>query len=1497
MTDAFVPLNSSVCTLEDGDYLLQGTMNATGRYTSDGSSSFIRTLSHTTLVGSGEFTVDTTEELDSYGTINGTFSSASGEGIFSGPMVQPGTFHVVDAVPGMYDLTVVFEDGTRIELDDGFSIPLIGSSQKSKVEIAGGSISGLLVDTSGEPVEGAVMLLDNESTASDATLDCGETRTAPCLIVPDEHGAFEFGPIIPGNYTAQIDIDADGFPEISEFYVFDSDFDVAFEFPSPVPDTSDLTFRLLQDGTNVPDLNVTMHLKNGTGEPITALFDNDSNSYMAELAHGVWILNHTLSEEMQVWEQIEIGDEDIVADYEFHISHLIVGTVYYDEDIESQVDEPSEGKVLDHITVEFHWGDFSTTTDTNGSGDFSIILPEDAVVDATVQLAGAQLNLVVGTRFTVTEDGPMVDSELFDNLTMIARPGYTVEGHVNINRPDHPYHSLYGGWEPVTATADNTETDVRWHGQVEPSGMFLMVLPEGNWTFNLDAEWLSPMPADLYVDGKNDTIDVMVYPSNSTVTIDFFLDLSRDNNASNGTAVTYPFTIVSTDSTDAPYEVLANGSEWVSEGVAELSLEPGSYRIDVETSDAAAGDPFGTRIMTGEPVFDIGLNGDSVERSIGFDPEWRINITFTNESGGLLEEQLVRLTNAESGWMISHFTDSEGRWTAHVPEGEWIVAIDSFETSPGVEEILRDLISVSADTSSEDLIFSTGEVARFTIKLYEDYSGEVLAGISLDLSSEDGLGSIHLDSTHLSGEVQVAVAPGNWNVELNLTDEGKRWTVDSTNESSFSITAGDNPLLNLTASKLAELSGTVFWDFNDDNASDVGEGVANVTVHLSSDDVNMSLVTDASGDWSVYVPAGSYWAVQTEIGGFSAVNLSVHVSGVPNSVDIELTAGAVDVGGVISYIDGDQFASIADNIVLELIPIEGLVRERVTPDKVLVDGVWLGNWSAEVEPGDWILRATYEDENLIAMGLVEADVAVGGSLELELTSGGWLTLETEWLDYDGVPHTLADLDVEGADIVNEIELILNIGAGMKWVAPVNEDGVLEILLLVGVIDASSEFEVIQRNLTMEYSGGQGVTIRAGQESPPTVLSHVRLVNHEITMTTLNSTGNDSSHDGGVNDVMAIANSDGGFDSLEFIVRVDYEGHEPLDSFSVFGSVAGTDSNDWLVEFHNGSEDWNVTTAFDMGLDNTLNFSNLNVRVTPANQSIAHSFEGGHGVTMTITTFDGYLEDHTFTVRIPQIHGFALTEPMDETYGIQPGEALNVGIKFTNTGNGDERFEFEFDDTELPEGWERTGATSHTIGAFVSSTHTMTVVAPANASQEDFTIYVSVRDKANGTYPDIEIHVQTSQPALRIDSHQLYGGGIDLVSGQSALYYVSVTNSGLIDASMVQLNGTLCSDVNCNSALPVNGTDIEDIPASSTVTFEILLDLSDIDPATYYVQFEINAAASGSVEEYDSQQVKVRSTPIEETTDWISWLLGGLLLVALLLLTRSGGGRRRSSAPF
>ena len=366
--------------------------------------------------------------------------------------------------------------------------------------------------------------------------------------------------------------------------------------------------------------------------------------------------------------------------------------------------------------------------------------------------------------------------------------------------------------------------------------------------------------------------------------------------------------------------------------------------------------------------------------------------------------------------------------------------------------------------------------------------------------------------------------------------------------------------------------------------------------------------------------------------------------------------------------------------------------------------------------------------------------------------------------------------------------------------------------------------------------------------------------------------------------------------MEFILGIEYLGHEPFDAFSIIGGTAGTDASDWLVEFNNGSGEWNSTGYFDMGLENTMNFSNLNVRVTPANQSVAHSLEEGHSITLTIASQDGHMHVHTLTVRIPQIHNFELWGEIDEAYGIQPGESINIGIMIANTGNGDDRFEFEFDDSELPDGWIRSGSIAHSLPAFIEATHTVIVSAPANASEEDFNIYLTVRDKANNTYPEIEIHIQTSMPELSIESHQRYEGG-DPVSGQVELYSVVVRNDGLIDAQMVQLNGTLCTDLNCNDPpTGVTGTDTRDVPAGSEVVFEIALDLTSTDPKTHYIQLELNNSGFDSVEDYDSFQVKIRSPAIEDTTDWIGWLLGALLVVALLLLTR-GGGRRRSSAPF
>ncbi|GIT41679.1 MAG: hypothetical protein Ct9H300mP10_06890 [Methanobacteriota archaeon] len=69
---------------------------------------------------------------------------------------------------------------------------------------------------------------------------------------------------------------------------------------------------------------------------------------------------------------------------------------------------------------------------------------------------------------------------------------------------------------------------------------------------------------------------------------------------------------------------------------------------------------------------------------------------------------------------------------------------------------------------------------------------------------------------------------------------------------------------------------------------------------------------------------------------------------------------------------------------------------------------------------------------------------------------------------------------------------------------------------------------------------------------------------------------------------------------------------------------------------------------------------------------------------------------------------------------------------------------------------------------------MIVSAPANASDEDFRIYVSVRDKANNTYPEIEIHIQTSMPELSIESTSSTEGGIRSLGRSSSTRWSSGT---------------------------------------------------------------------------------------------------------------------------
>ncbi|DAC65444.1 MAG TPA: hypothetical protein D7I04_00080, partial [Candidatus Poseidoniales archaeon] len=1010
--------------------------------------------------------------------------------------------------------------------------------------------------------------------------------------------------------------------------IFDANTASSFVFPSPVPNTSDLTFQLLRDGDDgnsefVNDLDLILNQKNGSGTPVTPVFNNMTNEYYVELTPGTWILNYTLSETEQLWEEIEVGDNDFSSVYEFYTSQVVTGTLYYNENIDENLVD--ENKTLEFVPIVFYWDDFSTTVETSSNGTFSLVLPQGTLVDAVTQL-GTNLKLVNGTQFTVNSD--------MEDIVMVARPGQSITGIISINRADNYYNSDVGGWESATVVAESLDYDVKWRAQTNDGGTFEMVLPKGNWEFSVISEDFTSGTNTTNVDNNNDTVEIIIYPVDSILSVDFFLDNSGDNNISNGTPVNYDFTLISLIN-GLDYQIDIDNSSWDGTGHADVSVEPGIYRISVEISDVNQGDLFGTRIMTGDVDFQVGMDSSTIQRSIGFDPEWRVSMTFTNESGGPLSEQLVRLTNVENGWILSRTTDINGSVVDFIAQGDWIVTTET--VNDGVKEGLRTLITSSSDITSEELQMSTTQLSEVSFTLTEDDSGSALSGISLSLESADGLGAFSIEATNSTGFASNDLVTGNWVVSLNYTEDGKRWIVD---DYSLAVVPGSDNHYNLTANLFVALTGNVFWDLNDNNASNIGEGISEVNMEFSNDLLPLIPIdSDDNGDWELFVPANTIWSINTSYDGFENVQESVSVSNVSNEVLLELTAGLVDVSGNISYDLGISSIPLED-IIVSIIPTAGLVREAVEPVLNSSDGVWSGEWSAQLEPGLWIVSASVPNQDLVIMGLLDVDVVDGGTLEMELTRGGLLDVTTEWLDYDGISRNIGE--------INDSNVVIDIGFGMKWIQVVDETGTLSLLLPNGNVQFSGDFDVEQRGISMEYMAGLGVDIYSGQESPILNLLYNRISNHDISIQTLNLTSGDDSYVGSMSDVNLVENETDGFVPVEFTLEVEYLGHESYDLYTVGGAISGSDGSDWTLEFNNGSGDWNTSTQFEVGLDNSLMFNDLNIRVTPANQSVAHSFDDGHMVTIIVSTQDGYQETHELIVRVPQIHGF-VSNPMEEVY--------------------------------------------------------------------------------------------------------------------------------------------------------------------------------------------------------------------------------------------------------
>ena len=181
---------------------------------------------------------------------------------------------------------------------------------------------------------------------------------------------------------------------------------------------------------------------------------------------------------------------------------------------------------------------------------------------------------------------------------MVATPGTNVFGLVSVSRANNFYSSELIGWQQLTVSAQNENYDVTWRKSVDDLGKFQMILPDGEWTFEIVDSDIAYSPVTKSIDSENFSVEMILSPPNGTLSLEMFMDDSGDLNSSNGTPVSYDFEIAPSSQAGMGKNVTYDGSEWTSEGLAQVSLEPGSYSVIVSISDATEGDLFGTMLSS-----------------------------------------------------------------------------------------------------------------------------------------------------------------------------------------------------------------------------------------------------------------------------------------------------------------------------------------------------------------------------------------------------------------------------------------------------------------------------------------------------------------------------------------------------------------------------------------------------------------------------------------------------------------------------------------------------------------------------------------------------------------------------------------------------------------------------------------------------------------------------------------------------------------------------------
>ncbi|MDA0878654.1 MAG: hypothetical protein O3B05_07295, partial [archaeon] len=968
------------------------------------------------------------------------------------------------------------------------------------------------------------------------------------------------------------------------------------------------------------------------------------------------------------------------------------------------------------------------------------------------------------------------------------------------------WDSLIPGWTPVEMTVTN-DAGVIWTTESAADGSFAISVPAGLYDVAVvdddDLNATSDEDVRVSIDGGAENVPASLYlnPGGHAFVLRVYQDVSGDGNASNGTSVTPAFAIVPTTVHGERVNVTADMYD--AEGNLTIELGLGQYALEFAADDAA--DPnasaFSLSASTSIPGIAVGLPAPIDSVDIALVDAWRVNGTLTDASGSALTPAggSFLLVAADGEDYRTMAVDENGSFAAYVPSGEWIAVV-----APFVEENLTETLRATLDASSAvtDLALQTVVAGTVEVHLTEALSERDLEGFRLTLVSADGFGNVSMELTNDSGFATETIMPGDWSLHLERTDAQNRWTVD-TSASPFSVTSNATTVQTAAAAHEVEIGGRLFWDLDGDDVADAVEGVAefNITVvGLDGSTFSDNVTSDDEGVWQLFVPArGNYSVNGTRLGfadlGYALDNTTyfpVHDSA--RSEDLEVSVGVVDVSGTITdSVDSSRL----DGATIVLVPASGLDRDSVTITNPTFDGTTLA-WSATVEPGDWLVVVQEsnpgENDGAVAIDLLEASVADGGSIEQTMSKGGYVDLHTNWTDIDLVHHHLGSEDAGAAMFIETPVVTVDLGEGRAWDVALNADGTLELLVPSGSFSVSGEVVTVQHalSLNMSYSGSVSTTVAADRQDLTLTLE--RATDRDLLVEvgavddgTVESVVNDAD---GV-EMVAKQTEDGEHVQILMSVDVTYDGTEFEDVYTATGSAGNApDASAWTIEFQDG-ENWTSTREVRLGIgadatdDDVASSTTLQVRITLPSQANASSLTDGHTVTVTLRADSGEYTERAFTVKVPEVHGFTASAA-DGEIGIGADDAASIEVSLTNTGNGDATFTYSLG-TYNADLWDITPTSSTvTVAAGDSRVQAFTVRSDASLSSGDLLDLTVFVENEDGTVEEVAFTLRYAEILITVDEDggDAVQASTNVAEQDSTILNLPVTNEGERDASNV-----------------------------------------------------------------------------------------------------------------